>query len=412
MTQVEHRSPQWSTTTKALVALTGFMLFAALLVRFQDIIPLLVVAGIVAFLVSPVVRILHQRLRLPWALAANLAFLLLILLLAAASTATSLAVVQQVQALFLLVQRFLEGLPAQLAALSQQSLVFGPWILDFSQFDFAPVLERILNAVEPVLGRASGLITSFATGAIESIVRLIFVLAVTYFLILDQNRIRAALADLSIPGYREDIRRLRASLGSIWHAFLRGQLAIVASTGLLTWMLMTALGVRFSLGLGFLGGVAKFVPILGPISAGLVAALVALFQPSNWFGLTPFGHAVLVVISVFILDQAIDYILVPRIMGTSLNLHPVVILVGLFIGASLAGVIGLLLSAPTMATILLLGRYVYRKMVDLSPWDPPIDELGSAERRDSRLALAARRLGARWLPGWMGKTIERDPSQD
>jgi predicted PurR-regulated permease PerM len=412
VTEKEFRSPKWSTPTKALVALAGFMLIAALLVRFQDIIPLLIVAGIIAFLVSPLVRILNQRLRLPWALAANLVFLLLILLLAAASTATSLAVVQQVQALFLLIQRFLEGLPKQLAELSQQRLVFGPWTFNFAQFDLAPVLERLLNAVEPVLGRASGLITSFATGAIESIVRLIFILAVTYFLILDQNRIRATLAELSIPGYREDIRRLRLALGRIWNAFLRGQLAVVASTGVLTWMLMTALGVRFSLGLGFLGGVAKFVPILGPISAGMVAAFVALFQPSNWFGIMPIGHAVLVVISVFILDQAIDYILVPRIMGTSLNLHPVIILVGLLIGASLAGVIGLLLSAPMMATILLLGRYVYRKMVDLSPWDPPIDEIGRDERRVSRLILAARKLGERWFPGRMGKTVESDPSQD
>lgn len=405
-------SPRWSTVTKAVVALTGLVLVGLLLARFQDIIPLLIVAGIIAFLVSPLARILHQRLRLPWALSANLVFLLLLLLIVGGSTATGLAIVQQVQALFLLVQRFLESLPQQLAELSQQRYALGPWIFDFSQYDLTPLLERLLNAVEPVLGRASGLITSFATGAIESIVRLIFILAVTYFLILDQNRIRARLADLSIPGYREDIRRLRIALGRIWHAFLRGQLVVVASTGLLTWMLMTSLGVRFSLGLGFLGGVAKFVPILGPITAGMVAALVALFQPSNWFGLTPLGHAVLIVVSVFVLDQAIDYLLVPRIMGTSLNLHPVIILVGLFIGASLAGVIGLLLSAPTMATVLLLGRYTYRKMVDLSPWDPPIDVIGSEEPRESRLLLILRGLRRRFSTVFQKSGVEKDPTPD
>lgn len=403
-------SPKWSTVTKAIVALAGLVLVGSLLARFQDIIPLLIVAGITAFLVSPLARILHLRLQLPWALAANLVFLLLLVLLVGASTATGLAVVQQVQALFLLVQRFLEGLPQQLTELSQQRYAFGPWIFDFSQYDFSPVLERLLNAVEPALGRASGLITSFATGAIESIVRLIFILAVTYFLILDQNRIRDRLADVSIPGYREDIRRLRQALARIWHAFLRGQLLVVASTGLLTWMLMTSLGVRFSLGLAFLGGVAKFVPILGPITAGMVAALVALFQPSNWFGLSPFGHAVLIVVSVFVLDQAIDYLLVPRIMGTSLNLHPVVILVGLFIGASLAGVIGLLLSAPTMATILLLGRYTYRKMVDLSPWDPPIDAIGRTEPRASRWVTALRTLRWRIVEMTQEDEVEGDPS--
>jgi predicted PurR-regulated permease PerM len=120
-------------------------------------------------------------------------------------------------------------------------------------------------------------------------------------------------------------------------------------------------------------GIAKFVPILGPFSAGVVAALVALFQPGNWLGVSPLGHAVLVVAAVIVLDQSIDYLLLPRIMGSSLNLHPVIIIVGAIIGASLAGVIGLLLSAPAMATLLLLTRYTFRKLVDLSPWDPPID---------------------------------------
>jgi hypothetical protein len=54
-------------------------------------------------------------------------------------------------------------------------------------------------------------------------------------------------------------------------------------------------------------------------------------------------------------------------------MHPVVILVAAVIGATLAGVLGILLSAPTMATLILLGRYVYRKVFDLPPWDPPID---------------------------------------
>jgi predicted PurR-regulated permease PerM len=85
------------------------------------------------------------------------------------------------------------------------------------------------------------------------------------------------------------------------------------------------------------------------------------------------GHAIVVVITVIVLDQAIDYVLLPRIMGSSLNLHPVIIIVGAIVGASLAGVIGLLLSAPAMATLILLSRYAYRKLVDLSPWDPPID---------------------------------------
>jgi predicted PurR-regulated permease PerM len=83
----------------------------------------------------------------------------------------------------------------------------------------------------------------------------------------------------------------------------------------------------------------------------------------------------LVVIAFFVVVQQLENnLLVPRILGNALAMHPVVILVAAVIGATLAGILGILLSAPTMATLILLGRYVYRKVFDLPPWDPPIDD--------------------------------------
>jgi predicted PurR-regulated permease PerM len=392
MSKVEEvKSPNWSSAVKIIVALLAIVLIGALLGRFQSFIPAIVLAGIVAFLVVPIVRTLHIRFKVPWGLAANVCFLLLVLLLISASTVAGFAVVNQLQALFLTVQNSLFDLPNILETLSQQTYVVGPWELDLSQFDLVPFAEQLLAAVQPIFGQLSAILASLATGAVEWVVRLVFVLAVSYFLIVDYNRIRAAVINTSIPGFTDDFRRLRIALLGIWNAFLRGQLLIVASTGFLTWIVFTVLGVRFSIGLGVLGGLAKFVPIVGPTTAGAIGALVALFQPSNWFGLTPLGHALLVVASITLLDQSIDYLIVPRIMGTSLNLHPVIILIGLLIGASLAGILGLLLAAPFMATLLLLGRYVYRKIVDLDPWDPPIDDLGKGPPRESRVAGFLRR---------------------
>jgi hypothetical protein len=68
-------------------------------------------------------------------------------------------------------------------------------------------------------------------------------------------------------------------------------------------------------------------------------------------------------------------------MGSSLNLHPVLILLGAIVGASLLGIVGLLLSAPTTATLILLGRYASRKLMDLPPWDPPIGVIEPATAR-------------------------------
>ncbi len=399
MIEMQEESPKWGIATKALVALAVMMIVAGMLVRFQHVIPILVLAPILTIVIVPVVQFMCVRMKMPWGLAATIAMLLLILLLTGASTVMGIAIVQQLQALFLIVQQFLLDLPAQLEHLSQQTYQLGPWVMEFSQFDLAAVGEQVIAAIQPLLREVSSLITFLATGVIESLTRIIFVLAITYFLIFDYRRIRAVLKNISVPGYKQDIHRLQRELLRIWQAFLRGQFLIVVITGFLTYLLMQILGVRFPIGLGVLGGIAKFIPIVGPVTAGFIAALVGLFQPSNWFGLMPLAYGAVVVICVVVLDQAIDYIIIPRIMGTTLNLHPVIILVGLVIGASLAGVIGLLLAAPTIASFFLLGRYVYRKMSDLSPWDPPIDVLAERTPEESILLKTWRALKARWNQG-------------
>jgi predicted PurR-regulated permease PerM len=375
------RSPAWGTATKALVAFAIMAIIAGLLLRFSDIIPLLILAVILTFIVLPLIQFMVLRLQFPWALASNIAMLLVVAVIIGISMAAGVAIIQQLQGLFLLVQRFLLTLPDELARLSATTYILGPWVIDLSQFDLQLLGEQLLATIQPLLGEVSGLITQLASGALESLARVVFVLAITYFLTFDYRRIRAAIKGIMIPGYTEDIRRLRIALIRIWQAFLRGQLLIVLMMSVMTWVLMSILGVRYAIGLGVLGGLAKFIPIVGPTTAGLIAALVAIFQPGNWLGLTPFGHGVLVIVCVIVLDNGVDYLIIPRIFGTTLKLHPVVVLIGLLIGASLAGVLGLLLSAPTMATMILLGRYTYRKLFDLPPWDPPIEILMDATKK-------------------------------
>lgn len=371
----EPSSPRWSRTTKALVALAGLVLVVALLVRFQSIVPLLILAGILSYLSLPFVRALHHRARLSWAASTNVIFAYWLALLILGSTAAGLAVAQQVQALLATLEDLLQALPAQLEALSTTPITLGPWSLTLATTDVVPLVERGLGAVEPLFARASSLVASGAAEAVESIARLVFVLAVSYFLTVDHERVRSSWRGIHLPHYEYDFARLRTALGSIWHAFLRGQLLIVVVMAVLMTAVMGLLGVRFAVALGALMGIAKFVPIVGPFSAGAAAALVAVFQPANPFGLTPVAFALVVILCTTLLDQLVDYLLVPRILGGSLNLHPVIVLVGAIVGATLFGVIGLLLSAPAMATLLLLARYAYRKLVDLSPWDPPIDEM-------------------------------------
>jgi len=77
-----------------------------------------------------------------------------------------------------------------------------------------------------------------------------------------------------------------------------------------------------------------------------------------------------------VIQQLENHLLVPRIVGWALDLHPIIVIVGLFVGASLAGILGAILAAPVVASLKLFGTYAWRKLFDLPPFpdEEPIDD--------------------------------------
>jgi predicted PurR-regulated permease PerM len=366
-------SPRWTASAKLLAGLTIIGLALALLVRFSGLLQLVIVAGILSFLMVPVVRLLHQRVHLSWRTATHLTFLVLAVFVVLIFAAASLGVAQQLQSLVATVQLALRDLPNLLQSWSGQVIVVGPFRFDLSQLDLASLADQAVVYIRPFVGQASGWVTALAGGAIESIARTLFVFAAAYYLTLDQPMITPMWRRASFPGFDYDWRRLREGLDRIWTAFLRGQIVLGGVIALVVTLGLSLLGVRNPLVLGLVSGLLEFIPIVGPVVAGAIAAMVAFFQGSNWWGLSSVTFTLIVIVFFIVVQQLENNLLVPRILGRALKLNPVVVLIAAVIGASLAGVLGILLSAPTMATLVFLGRYVYRKVFDLPPWDPPID---------------------------------------
>lgn len=366
-------SPRWTASAKLIASLSAIALAAILVSRFEHLLRLLIVAGIVAIVLIPLVRLIHLRTRLPWRISTHLVFLLVLVFVGVTFTATGLALAQEIQSVVVIVRAFLTNLPGWMDSLSQQVVLVGPFELDLSNYDLVSLAAQAEIYLRPLLGQASGLVTALAGGAIETVAQTAFVFAAAYFLTLDQPALVGAWKRSAVPGHEYDWNRLRLALDRIWAAFLRGQIVLALIIAVVVTVGLSILGVRNALVLGLVSGLLEFLPIVGPLIAGAIAALVAFFQVANWWGLSPMTFT-LIVIGFFILVQQVENnVLVPRILGTALNLHPVVILVAAVIGATLAGVMGILLSAPTVATLILLGRYVYRKIFDLPPWNPPID---------------------------------------
>jgi predicted PurR-regulated permease PerM len=366
-------SPRWTASAKLLVGLTTIFLAGALIVRFRALLQLLVIAGIVSFLLVPIVRLIHRKAGLSWRSSSHLVFLLVIALLIVGFTATGLALAEEVQSLVQTVQGILQDLPGLLESASSMVIAIGPLRIDLSQFDLASLAEQAMVYVRPYLGEASGVVTSLAGGAIETLARIGFVIAAAYYFTLDQPVFSGMWKRTALPGYQYDWSRMQAALDRVWAAFLRGQIVLGLIIAAMVTVGLSVIGVRNALVLGLVSGILEFIPIVGPVVAGAIAALVAFFQGSNWWGLDPLMFTLVVVVFFIVIQQIENNLLVPRVLGNALSMNPVVILVAAVIGATLAGILGILLSAPTMATLILLGRYVHRKVFDLPPWDPPID---------------------------------------
>jgi predicted PurR-regulated permease PerM len=377
-----------------VVGLTITGLVLVLLFYFRNLIGPLLLAFILTYLLHPLAVRLNNTTRLNWRTAVSIIYFILIILVAGLITLTGLAVIQQIQNVIQIVQDFIYNLPTLFADLTTRAYTLGPFTFDLSQFDLKTLSDQLLGSVQPLLGRLGSLVSTFATSALTSFAWGLFILVISYFLLADGGRVPDTLNFMHIPGYDADIKRIGHELGRTWNAFLRGQLIIMVLIILLYMVLLNILGVRYAIAIAILAGLAKFVPYVGPFMTWLVTAMVIIFTNTSHFGIRPVYYAGLVIVIGIVVDQIFDNLVTPRLLGQTLGVHPAAVLVAAIIAASLIGIIGLLLAAPVLATVNLLGRYIIRKMLDQDPW--PEAETGYQSIQIPLVGRAFQRLRVWW----------------
>jgi predicted PurR-regulated permease PerM len=149
---------------------------------------------------------------------------------------------------------------------------------------------------------------------------------------------------------RELLQGVIHDLNQMLAHFIRAQLILAALTFVAYSIFLGAMGVPYALVLGTIGGLMEFVPLVGPLTAALVIVGVALLMSyPHWLALVVF-------LGVWRLIQ--DYISSPRIMGRSMELHPLAAIFGVMAGGEVAGILGIYLSIPVMASL----RIVFRRV--------------------------------------------------
>jgi predicted PurR-regulated permease PerM len=144
--------------------------------------------------------------------------------------------------------------------------------------------------------------------------------------------------------------------------FIRGQALIALIVGVVTGIAMAVIGVPFAGMIGVIAGVTNIIPYVGPIVGGFVAAVVALFV-DPWL-------AVWAILAFVAIQQLESMFLSPRIMSDQVGIHPVLVIVVLLAGASLGGLLGMLLAVPVAGVIRVTWDFFREKAGWIDPVPP------------------------------------------
>jgi predicted PurR-regulated permease PerM len=147
---------------------------------------------------------------------------------------------------------------------------------------------------------------------------------------------------------REFMEGVFSDLNQMLAHFIRAQLTLAALTLMVYTAFLASMRVPYAMVLGTAGGLMEFIPVVGPLMAGVLIVGVAL--------LMGYSHWLILIIFLIGWRLAQDYVISPRIMGTSVELHPLAAIFGVLAGGEIAGVLGIYLSIPVMASLRILWK--------------------------------------------------------
>ena len=368
----QESSRRWQLLAIAAVFIYLIWLLAPVIMPFA-------IAGMLAYLGDPLVDRL-ERLGLGRTWAATIVFMVLMLVFIGVLLLLIPLIARQVENL-------IQNLP-RYAAWAQDTA--WPWLqtrlhLDPHALDSDRLLAMLKAHMDSVGGMATlvlGKVTSSSLGIALWLTNLVLVPVVAFYLLRDWDRLVATIDRMLPRSIQPTIAHLGRESDAILGAFVRGQLLVMLALGAFYGTGLALMGLSVGPLIGMVAGLLSFVPYLGFIIGFVAAIVAALVQFGDW------TH-VLLVCGVFGLGQMLEgYVLVPKLVGDKIGLHPVAVIFAVMAGGYLFGFLGVLLALPAASVIVVLLRYLVERyrMSELytgeGPDDPVITEVELEVRRD------------------------------
>lgn len=322
----------WIRTAGAIVLLIA----AALLIwRVRDVVVIVLLSLVCAYVLRPLVQGLGRRLRLPRGLIAAVVFVLFGLMLWGIWELTAPCITRQIDQ----VQTRLPDYRAGISRLASQA----------GQYYRERLPTPLRRSVDSWIAGLPDLLTSAAVKGlgvtvhgVGAAIELLLVPILVFYFLADGPGIRRQALSFVPRGYLHRTETALDQADDILQRYIKGQVILCLIAFVVVTLGLWALNVDFYLLLGFIAGLTRAVPIIGPLVGAIPILIVVLVTKSS-------GLAVWILILFSLMHLLESKLLMPLVLGQQLDLHPVLIIVALLIGAQMGGLLGVFLATPVLA---------------------------------------------------------------
>ncbi len=319
-------------TYSSIFRVLGVILGLLFLYIIRDIIALVIVSLFLAAAIMPWVNWFHKH-NIPRALAVLIIYLIVF---AGVSFIFFLIIPPLAQQISMLANSFPQYF---------QKLILGVEEIEKFSRDASQAVntENLVSYVQGVLGNAAKGVFSVISSFFGSMVFLVATLVLTFYMVLNEELLVRSAKLITPAKHRkyvgDFIKRSQKKLGD----WLRGQLFLMLAIAVFTYIGLLILGIKFALVLALIAGLLELIPYAGPILSAIPAIILAL-------NISPI-KAVLVIVLYFIIQQAENHILVPKVMEKAVGLNPIITIIAILIGAKLFGIMGAILAVPVATLV-------------------------------------------------------------
>lgn len=325
-------------------------IFYPFIVLFSNIFIPLLIGVVLYYLFNPIISFFEKK-KVPRIVSIIVFYLILILLIVWASSAALPALYEQIE---LLVQAF----PGYIQSLSNNLEPFFSRFISSDNFNqLSSQVEGLLSdlperAVDFLQGGISGL-SNVVSGVTNVVVTTIFVPVILFFLLKDDKQFASTFINILPPSWRKDFIRVIKQMSNRAGSYVKGQMIVATALGLMTYIGFKIIGLKFAGVLGLTTGLLSVIPYLGPTLSFIPAITIAMLD--SWF-------MVVKLLIVWVVVQFIEgNILQPNIMGQQLSIHPLTIIIILFVAGDMAGIFGMIFGVPIYAILKVFVLYWFER---------------------------------------------------